>query len=101
MLIYKAIIIHITQACITNVYGLSPQVVSKAFIYTCRQRGCIRISGLFWAFRPGQSVVRAAGTKRSIDHVDHDCYRPYSAAGLACSDSAAAHHNHKKTITPS
>jgi hypothetical protein len=54
----------------------------------------------FGLFRPGHSVVRAAGAKRSIDPWDHHCYRPYSAAGLACSDSAAAHHNHKKTITP-
>lgn len=50
-------------------------------------------------YRPGHSVVRAAGAKRSIDPEDQHCYRPCSAAGLACSDSAAAHHNHKKTIT--
>ncbi len=81
--------------CIWTLPTSSEQSFSFAL---CRQRGCIRISGLLWALRPGHSAVRAAGAKRSIDHRDHDCYRPCSAAGLACSDSAAAHHNHKKTI---
>jgi len=68
--------------------AFAPVVSAVAFVYPA-------CCGLF---RPGQSVVRAAGAKRSIDHADHDCYRPYSAAGLACSDSAAVHHNHQKTI---
>ncbi|MFQ7952935.1 hypothetical protein ACIMNZ_26740, partial [Escherichia coli] len=70
--------------------AFAPVVSAVAFVYPA-------CCGLF---RPGQSVVRAAGAKRSIDHADHDCYRPYSAAGLACSDSAAVHHNHLKTILP-
>lgn len=53
------------------VYGLSPQVASKAFLCICRQRGCIRISGLFWAFPPwpfcssrsgGQAFKRSRGS---------------------------------------
>jgi len=71
-------------------FAFAPVVSAVAFVYPA----------CFGLFRPGHSVVRAAGAKRSIDPRDHRCYRPCSAAGLACSDSAAAHHNHKKTITP-
>lgn len=38
--------------------------------------------------RPGHSVVRATGAKRSIDYRDQRCYRLSSVAGLACCDSA-------------
>ncbi|MHC9210268.1 hypothetical protein ACYTPM_32415, partial [Pseudomonas aeruginosa] len=67
----------------------NPVVSAVAFVYPA----------YFGLYCPGHSVVRAAGAKRSIDHEDHDCYRPYSVAGLACFDSVAAHHNHKKIIT--
>jgi len=71
-------------------FAFAPVVSTVAFVYPA----------FFERLRPGHSVVRAAGTKRSIDHGDHHCYRPCSAAGLACFDSAATHHNHKKIITP-
>ena len=60
-----------------------PVVSAVAFVYPAFTGHC-----------PGHSVVRAAGAKRSSDHKDHHCYRPCSAAGLACSDSLASHHNH-------
>ena len=70
-------------------FAFAPVVSAVAFVYpACAGR-----------LRPGHSVVRAAGAKRSIDPADQRCYRPCSAAGLACFDSAAAHHNHQKTIT--
>ena len=83
---------------LTIVYGLSPPAVRKAFasLSSARLHSYIRpCCGLC----PGHSVVRTAGAKRSSDPEDHDCYRPCSAAGLACSDSLASHHNHQKTIT--
>lgn len=58
-------------------FAFAPVVSAVAFVYPA-------CCGLF---RPGQSVVRAAGGKHSIDHEDHDCYRPCSAAGLVCFDS--------------
>lgn len=63
-----------TRPCncgLTSIYELSPQVASKAFLCTCRQRGCIRISGLFWALTPwpfcnsrsgGQAFNRSRGS---------------------------------------
>lgn len=80
------------------VYGLSPQAVRKAFsiLSSARLHSYIRPCR---GQCPGHSVVRAAGAKRSSDPEDHDCYRPCSAAGLACSDSFASHHNHWKSHT--
>jgi len=68
-------------------FAFAPVVSAVAFVYpACAGR-----------LRPGHSVVRAAGGKRSIDRADHDCYRPCSAAGLACFDSVA-HHNQMKKL---
>lgn len=42
--------------------------MSKAFPYTCRQRGCIRISGLFWALPPWPLCSSRSGGQ------PFDCY---------------------------
>lgn len=68
----------------------NPVVSAVAFVYPAFHGRC----------RPGHSVVRAAGAKRSTDHGDQTCYRPCSVAGLACSDSVIVHHNHGKNLLP-
>lgn len=83
-----------------NVYGLSSQIVGKAFDLPCRRCGCMRISGLTMGSTPWPFFNSRNGAQRSRDLSDQHYYRPCSTAGLACSVSAATHHNHKKTITP-
>jgi len=81
---------------LTSVYGLSPQVVSKALLLhlsSARLHSYIRpVLG----FPPWPFCSSRSGGQAFNRSLNHHCYRPCSAAGLACFDSAAVHHNHKK-----